>query len=66
MPDPPTDRWIGAHGDPGGPGPLVVAICGVHGNEPAGAEAARRVLDWLAREQPRFRGRFVALVGNVA
>ncbi|PKN57918.1 MAG: hypothetical protein CVU56_08415 [Deltaproteobacteria bacterium HGW-Deltaproteobacteria-14] len=66
MPEPPPERLIGAYGDPAGPGPLVVAICGIHGNEPAGGVAARRVLAWLEAARPAFGGRFVALNGHLA
>ncbi|MGE0432539.1 MAG: succinylglutamate desuccinylase/aspartoacylase family protein [Planctomycetota bacterium] len=45
------------------PGPLVVALGGLHGNEPAGVLAAQRVGERL-RELP-LRGRFVALAGNL-
>lgn len=45
------------------PGPLVVAVAGVHGNEPAGVAAAREVLDGL--DPARTRGRVLALAGNL-
>ena len=65
----PRPRLVGRH-DEGRPGPLVVALGAVHGNEPAGVLAAERLLRALARErdaQPgfAFRGRFAAFVGNV-
>jgi len=47
-------------------GPALVVVGGIHGNEPAGVEAARRVLEALTRTRPRMRGRFLALAGNVA
>jgi succinylglutamate desuccinylase len=44
-------------------GPCLVAVAGVHGNEPAGVRAA---LDVAASLDPaRLRGRFVALAGNL-
>lgn len=52
-------------------GPLVVAIGGIHGNEPAGVRALERLFD-LLEEEPRlnpgfhFRGELLALRGNVA
>lgn len=47
-------------------GPLLVCVAGMHGNEPAGVEALRRVLDELEREDaPVVSGVFVALAGNV-
>lgn len=48
------------------PGTLLVAVAGLHGNEPAGVVALRRVLRGLAPLSPRLRGRFVALSGNRA
>lgn len=48
------------------PGPLLVCVAGVHGNEPAGVAALRRVLAELAEPgTPAARGRFVALAGNI-
>lgn len=52
-------------------GPLVVAIGGIHGNEPAGVRALERLFEML-EEEPRinpgftFRGELLALRGNVA
>ena len=46
----------------GGPGATVIACAGLHGNEPAGLEAARRVLDGL--EGVPLRGEFLAVAGN--
>lgn len=48
------------------PGPLIVTIGGLHGNEPAGVAAGRRVLDKLQKWKPRFRGEYVALAGNIS
>jgi predicted deacylase len=45
----------------------LVIIGGVHGNEPAGLYAAKRVLNTLREEQPtQFNGRLVVLAGNLA
>ena len=38
------------------PGPTVVVTGGIHGNEPAGARAARQIADWTVS-----RGRLVVL-----
>ena len=46
------------------PGPLFLAIGGLQGNEPAGIEAAGRVLARLGQGAIQLRGRFVALRGN--
>ena len=48
--------------------PVLVALGGIHGNEPAGLLAVERVLDRIARERMVergvVRGTFVALSGN--
>lgn len=52
-------------------GPLVVAIGGLHGNEPAGVRALERLFD-LLEDEPRinpgflFKGDLLALRGNLA
>lgn len=58
------ERIAGAHGDAGS-GPLLIVTGGLHGNEPAGLLAARRVFGWLEQHQPAMRGRVVALAGNL-
>jgi len=45
------------------PGPTLVIVGGVHGNEPAGVHAAERVLARL--DGVRLRGEFVAMCGNL-
>lgn len=57
------DRVIGEYGDHR-LGPTVIVIGGLHGNEPAGAHAAERVIDQLHRTRPRMQGRLLALRGN--
>ncbi|MDX2043036.1 MAG: succinylglutamate desuccinylase/aspartoacylase family protein [Acidobacteriota bacterium] len=47
------------------PGPLVICIGGIHGNEPAGALALEIVLKKLRETSPTFRGELIALAGNV-
>ena len=54
-------RW-----DSGRPGPTLLVIAGVHGNEPAGVVAAQRVVAHLQERAPVVRGRFVCLCGNLA
>lgn len=63
-PPPPVARRLGEH-DAGATGPVLVVLCAVHGNEPAGVEAVQRVLAHLADREPPFAGRLVGLVGNV-
>lgn len=46
------------------PGPTLLCIAGVHGNEPAGVRAVANVLDRLAPRADHMRGDLVALSGN--
>ena len=57
-------RKIGSY-DRGVAGPTLLLTGGVHGNEPAGAAAAGRVLEELQQRGVELRGRVVALRGNV-
>ena len=61
------EQGTGAAGEAG---PVLVALGGIHGNEPAGLLAAERVLARIARERMVergvVRGTFVALSGNRA
>ncbi len=59
------DRIVGRF-DGGVPGPSVFVIGGVHGNEPSGIEAARRVLAYLHEHELHFKGRLTAVSGNLA
>jgi succinylglutamate desuccinylase len=61
---PALPRELGRH-DRGVPGPTLLVLAGVHGNEPAGVEAAQRVLAHLARCETPIRGRLVAFAGNL-
>jgi len=47
------------------PGPTVLALAAVHGNEPAGVRAAERVLAELERRAIEVRGEIVFLNGNL-
>ena len=58
------ERVVGEY-DSGVPGPLFLALGGIHGNEPSGIHAAERVLATLEKVRPAMRGRFVALAGNL-
>ncbi len=48
------------------PGPTLVCIGGIHGNEPAGVQALRRVFATIASTRLRLRGELVGLSGNLA
>ena len=47
-------------------GPTLICVAGIHGNEPAGVTALRRVTKVLRDSTNVARGDFVALIGNVA
>jgi len=49
----------------GTPGPTLIGVGGVHGNEPAGVHALRRVFERLAWPDIEIRGDFIAFAGNV-
>ena len=62
--DLPEGREIGrVVGD--APGPTLIVVAGIHGNECAGVGAVRRVLATLTRRQGRVMGELVALAGNL-
>jgi predicted deacylase len=46
-------------------GPTLLVIAGMHGNEPGGVTAARRVLAALAGREDHLRGELVAFTGNL-
>jgi len=48
------------------PGPLVLFVAGIHGNEPSGVDALERVFADLHASQPAFRGDVVGLAGNLS
>lgn len=58
------ERIIGRHQGTG-PGPTLVTIGGIHGNEPAGAIAIQRVLQLLEQKQPVFSGNLIGIAGNL-
>lgn len=60
------ERVLGEAGDVRGHGPLCLVTAGIHGNEPAGVIALRRVFATIASKKPAMQGRFVALCGNRA
>jgi Succinylglutamate desuccinylase / Aspartoacylase family len=47
------------------PGPTLVAVGSIHGNEPAGSIALAKIVERLEREQLLVRGDLLALVGNL-
>ena len=57
------ERVIGDVGN--GNGPVLFTIGGIHGSEPAGTHALERVVLRLERDRSDFRGRLVAVRGNI-
>lgn len=60
----PRERLLG-HYTSGLPGPLILAIGGVHGNEPNGPRAIRAFVNMLHTQTPLISGTFLGLLGNV-
>ncbi len=58
-------RILGRY-DTGEPGPAIVVVVGIHGNEPAGVTAVGRVLHALTERGVPVRGSVVAVLGNRA
>lgn len=46
-------------------GPTIVALAGMHGNEPSGVEALENVFSILSASQVPFRGRFIGIRSNL-
>ncbi len=67
--DPALRAWVDAgrvvatHGDPSA-GPTLVVVGGLHGNEPGGLDAGRRVVERLVAEQREIQGLLVVVAGN--
>lgn len=59
-----VDRVIGRYST-GQPGPLLVVLAGIHGNEASGVFAFKRVLDALYSERPALAGEVLGLAGNL-
>lgn len=60
-----SDRLFGRLGPRGG-GPTLMCVAGIHGNEPAGIHALRRVLTALDAREQEMTGELVALAGNLS
>lgn len=60
----PPERLLGYYTS-GLPGPLILAVGGVHGNEPNGPRAIRAFVSMLRAQMPLISGTFLGIVGNV-
>ena len=58
------ERTIGSYSC-GLPGPLILAVSGIHGNEPSGARAIKTFLSLLNTQMPQISGAVLGIVGNV-
>jgi succinylglutamate desuccinylase len=54
-------RLVGDH-----PGPTLICVGGLHGNEPAGLHALHRIIPDLRDRSASLQGEFIALAGNLA
>lgn len=48
------------------PGPTLIFVGGIHGNEPSGVIALQKVLEEINPLQNQLKGKFIALSGNIA
>jgi succinylglutamate desuccinylase len=62
--DIPAERVLGYY-TCGLPGPLVLAVGGIHGNEPNGPRAIRAFCNMLQAQAPLITGTFLGLMGNI-
>ena len=46
-------------------GPTLIALCGIHGNEPSGIEAIEHIFEKLRTKKGKFHGRFLGIIGNI-
>jgi len=63
---PPLARRVHCDVSAAEPGPTLLCIAGVHGNEPAGVRALERTSARLAATRGPARGRFVGVLGNLS
>ncbi len=57
-------RRIGDYGG-GEPGPCLIVIAGIHGNETGGVLALQQIFRYLNQYRPPIKGRLVGLAGNL-
>ncbi|MTI22201.1 aspartoacylase [Fulvivirga sp. RKSG066] len=60
-----TDRILGIY-DKNTPGPTIICICGMHGNEPSGVIAFEKVIEQLRHQQLPIKGRLMGVLGNMS
>ncbi|HBQ59157.1 MAG TPA: hypothetical protein DD671_05900 [Balneolaceae bacterium] len=47
------------------PGPTVIALAGIHGNEPSGIEAIQHIFEKLQKKKGHLHKRFLGIIGNI-
>jgi len=47
------------------PGPVIVIFVGIHGNEPAGIQAVKKIKEKITGENKKIRGSVYAITGNI-
>lgn len=58
------DRIIGKIGG-NKPGPTLLFVAGMHGNEPSGVYALQKVIDQMQSLNSHFKGKMIAITGNI-
>lgn len=58
------ERVLGRY-DGKAPGPTVVVVAGMHGNEPSGVQAFRTVFQHIVERRLRVRGSVIGVAGNL-
>lgn len=58
-----SKRIIGEY-SVGKPGPLLFVTAGIHGNEPSGVYALKRIFGILEKEKPEINGKIIGIRGN--
>lgn len=59
-----AERVLGSY-TCGLPGPLILAVGGIHGNEPNGPRAIRAFTEMLQAQKPLITGTFLGVLGNM-
>ncbi|MDP6963809.1 MAG: succinylglutamate desuccinylase/aspartoacylase family protein, partial [Planctomycetota bacterium] len=60
-----TPRVIGKYSGTS-PGPLLICLAGIHGNEPAGVHALGKLFEELEADNTSIRGTIIGIAGNCA
>jgi len=58
-------RILGRYPSNPSPGPVLLVSAGVHGNEPSGLLALKRVFNRLDEQKPQIKGQLIGVSGNL-